>query len=416
MIIEYTTSVFDRVKLFMSKYKIPIAIISVTTLVIIAIIIGITVGATNNNSPNPHKPPNSTPPSPVPIPIPVPVPDPDHIHINGLSGNWFIRTGSTYMTRDVDNYLELAPLFNPSEQGWFINETLPGVYTIQNIHNQLYMTGFAVKPAIDDQDDVSKRTHTDEEIPHILVELHPLRENFLNTQYWVIDSTRPFNASTDSVEDLSNFGIKLWSTDSYIGVYEHRGNIMFGEEFHKWNITEYDDVLPDHHDPSKDDPTVDEKPKGWVMWYRNLIWKIQHKHLGKMLFAKPDNTVGLLDDYNVAEQIWNVTQAEIRPDFKFELGGTGLFLTETDDQQVTVEPSKETDYFRQRWWLRSSSVNRIHGIQNVRTGRFIYIDDTDGWTLTTEQLHPGWNSWKFIEADPTIIPESGEEGSTIPTQ
>jgi len=361
-----------------------------------------------------HLPPPSLPPSlhpPIPNdPLPPPSPinsDPDIVE--KLSGEWFLRTGTTYVTRDIDNFLELAPLFNPTEQGWFLNETLPGIYTIQNIHNNLYMTGYHSEPIIVDGTENTNKRLT-ESVPHILVELKPKQEDFMDTQYWEITNHK----FDDSYNEMYNFGIKLWSNGFYVGVYEHRGNVMFGETFHKWNFTKYDNVIPDQHDHSKGNTTKDLEPSGTIMWYRNIIWKIKHKHIGKILFAKPDNTIGLLDDYNLEEQIWNVTKGTYPGDFTFELASTGLFLTETENNTVVIEALRDSGKdLHQYWMLRSSSVKRINGLMNSKTGNYIYINDPDGWTLTTEKLHPGWNSWEFVVGDPTIIDDDDENDGEI---
>lgn len=369
MIRDYEAGFFQRVKslVFTKKFL----IITVSILVAIGIVVGIVFALkpdnreTNNNEPS--------------------IRDfKDYKPVTGLSGEKFIKIGTRFLTRDIDNYLELAPLFNPSEQGWFLNETSEGIYTIKNLDNGLYVTGineeFKYK--------VNKRSNPDR-IPNVLVELMPFGSPSEFYQQWLIESK----------DNNTGFSIKS-SSDSHIGVYGHQKKVMFGKEFFNWNFTTYDNYIPDHHNSTNDDPETDKKPSGYIVWYKNEIWKIQHKHLGRYLFGKSDNSVGLLEDFNVQEQIWNVTKGEWQPDFILSLYGEDLCLSESLDNEISLEPYKKYDT-KQRWKLMNSSVKRIHGIKNVRSGRFLYIADPDGDILTTQEIHQGWNSWKFVETDPT---------------
>lgn len=380
MIREYASGLSRKAK---------IIIIVITSIVVVGIISGAILGATLGKSSNPS-------PSPVPSSVPSSVPDgepaQDFPLIIGLNGTYFIKRDDKYLSHTAGDLVEDAPLYDPHDQGWIIREVKNGTYTIQNKHNNLYMTGFVLDPYLGD----STQTRS---VPHVMIELHERHADPENSQHWEL-----VGSLDEMYIRIEEYGMSSRS-HSYVGFPLLSQTAALVQNGTIFSIEEYDSTLePSHHDPSDDDLEKDKNPSGWMV-SSNRIRQIIHKHLGLALMARPDDSVGLFDNYNLGEQSWNIKRIQHNGEypnrypyiFRIQNFDNGLYLTIDDDNNRVFMSTfqNSTKFNNQTWWIRTSSVRGVEGFQTGVSGKYLFIDDSDGWTLKLHDLDTGWNSWKM---------------------
>lgn len=290
------------------------------------------------------------------------------ILVAGRGGVYFIKSSNPYgyMTIDSDNYIELANIFNPKCQSWLLTEVKKGIYLIQDICTGLYMTGVYT---------VEKRSTSP--IPHTVIELKTRGPDMF--QLWKL------SCNTKSLGSFScdKFDIRLHENNMPIGVYGHHEDIMFGNQFSNWSLVYFDNNITSYI--LNDDTTVDKYPTGTAAYYSNTYKYISNRFFNKSLSASFD--VG--DVWNVVRfaNPWNY-------DFIINVNGTSLVLTDVDNvvQLTNVTDKLSND---QLWLIRLATVG--FGIQNVKTGLYIYPSDqyASGWI--TCPLTQGWHSWNISD-------------------
>jgi hypothetical protein len=212
----------------------------------------------------------------------------------------------------------------------------------------------------------------------------PLSGDDFNTQRWKFECV-----PTDSECDL--FGVTNLR-GHHIGVYKYDNQITFGEEFYLWGVDDYDETILNRDS--------DDEPRGTVIAYTNPFKKFKHRDMDKILSVNSDHVV-LSEYYNELEEIWEIESLRDRsPAFLYDslirLYGTNLVLTETKDGEIILTTISESPTWNQRWLLKTSSIKNIVGMQNVKSWKYLF---TNGSTLRTSTLAPGWNSWEVIDVD-----------------